>query len=161
MKKSTLLSLATAGAIVATSVGTFAVWDTLEATSTGSITVASPSVIVKATNMDNFTNNDSLGATEITYTGTAKFNVEGADKLTSLKLTPSVTAGDGTDLTDKVSIAVEQTGETLTGDSSQGYVDSKLAEGDNEYTVKVTVNDSTLSTKELNVSVKAEATPKE
>ena len=51
MKKSTLLSLATAGAIVLTSAGTYAVWDTLSGTSTGQITVANSSVTVAATNM--------------------------------------------------------------------------------------------------------------
>ena len=37
MKKSTLLSFVTAGAIVATSVGTYAAWDTLEATVGGTV----------------------------------------------------------------------------------------------------------------------------
>ena len=42
MKKSTLLSFVTAGAIVATSVGTYAAWDTLEATVGGTVNFGNP-----------------------------------------------------------------------------------------------------------------------
>ena len=39
MKKSTLLSLLTAGAVIATSAGTFAAWDQTQATTTGTVSL--------------------------------------------------------------------------------------------------------------------------
>lgn len=45
MKKSTILTFATAAAIVATSAGTFATWDTLSASQTVTLTYADPVVV--------------------------------------------------------------------------------------------------------------------
>lgn len=49
MKKSTLLSLATAGAIVATSVGTFAAWDVTQVTTETKSLTLGKAVVVQAT----------------------------------------------------------------------------------------------------------------
>ena len=89
MKKSTLLSLATAGAIVLTSAGTYAVWDTLSGTSTGQITVANSSVTVAATNMTFVEGTDTIGEDSIAYTGTAKFEVTDAgNNVNTMTLVP-------------------------------------------------------------------------
>ena len=95
MKKSTLLSLATAGAIVLTSAGTYAVWDTLSGTSTGQITVANSSVTVAATNMTFVEGTDTIGEDSIAYTGTAKFEVTDAgNNVNTMTLVPTVKNGE-------------------------------------------------------------------
>ena len=53
MKKSTLLSLLTAGAVIATSAGTFAAWDQTTATVTGELTIDKPvTVTVSALSLE-------------------------------------------------------------------------------------------------------------
>lgn len=94
-EKSTLLSLATAGAIVLTSAGTYAVWDTLSGTSTGQITVANSSVTVAATNMTFVEGTDTIGEDSIAYTGTAKFEVTDAgNNVNTMTLVPTVKNGE-------------------------------------------------------------------
>lgn len=157
-KKSTLLSLATAAAIVATTFGTYAVWDTLEDTAqSGEITIASPSVVVDAAQLD-LTGTDVIGAKEIAYEGTATFNITGQDKLASLKLTPTVEVAGKTLTADDYSVEITQDGDTLTGDATNGYVDSNL-DATNSYKVKVTVKNQDLAAGKMTVKVKGTATP--
>lgn len=155
-KKSTLLSLATAAAIVATTFGTYAVWDTLESETNQTVSIASPSVTVNASSTG-LVENDSVGAKTVDYSTTATFNITGADKLSLLTLTPTVTMTDGTSVTEGTDydVAITQTDDTITDG-----VDSKLTEGANAYDVKVTIKNSTLQGKEMKVTVKGEATPK-
>lgn len=160
-KKSTLLSLATAAAIVATTFGTYAVWDKMGDTATSNtITIASPSVKVEAKAM-NLDGTDVIGSDNIVYEGAATFNITGEGKLASLKLTPTVTV-EGKTLTDGAySVEITQASDnTLTGDAANGYIDTALETGENVYTVKVTVNDSTLAGDKMTVSVEGVATPK-
>lgn len=160
-KKSTLLSLATAAAIVATTFGTYAVWDTLKDTSTSNaITIASPSVKVEAKAM-NLDGTDVIGSDNIVYEGTATFNITGKDKLADLKLTPTVEVEGKTLTAEAYSVEITQTTDnTFTGDAANGYTDKTLEDGENAYTVKVTVKDSTLAASKMTVSVEGVATPK-
>lgn len=159
-KKSTLLSLATAAAIVATTFGTYAVWDTLTDTSTSNaITIASPSVKVEAKAM-NLDGTDVIGSDNIVYEGTATFNITGKDKLADLKLTPTVEVEGKTLTAEAYSVEITQTTDnTFTGDAANGYTDTTLEDGENVYTVKVTVKDSSLADGKMTVSVKGDATP--
>lgn len=92
MKKSTLLSLATAGAIVATSVGTFAAWDQMDATSNGTVKLRNP-VTVTATPMTTTTEVANYGGIP-TYTSIATFTVVDAPD-TGYELTSNVILKDG------------------------------------------------------------------
>lgn len=159
-KKSTLLSLATAAAIVATTFGTYAVWDTLKDTSTSNtITIASPSVKVKANDM-NLDGTDVIGSENIVYEGTATFNITGIDKLADLKLTPTVAVEGKTLTAEAYSVEITQaTDNTFAGDATNGYTDTTLETGENAYTVRVTVKDSSLADGKMTVSVEGVATP--
>lgn len=155
-KKSTLLSLATAAAIVATTFGTYAVWDTLTSETSQTVSIAKPSVTVNATSTT-LVENDSVGANTVDYSTTATFNITGADKLSSLKLTPTVTMTEGISVTEGTDYDVEI---TQTNDTITDGVDSKLDEGANVYDVKVTVKNKDLQGKEMKVTVEGVATPK-
>ena len=92
MKKSTILSLATAIAVVGTSAFTFAVWDETTASKTATLSVGSP-VKITADTFENFKEDSSrtLGNNPV-YTSDVTFNISGNDtgKATSLTLTPTV-----------------------------------------------------------------------
>ena len=60
MKKSTLLSLLTAGAVIATSAGTFAAWDQLE-TTTNEVTLKYAAGVNVSTTVQPTAITDSLG----------------------------------------------------------------------------------------------------
>lgn len=158
-KKSTLLSLATAAAIVATTFGTYAVWDQMDATAEGTAKIASPSVAVTAENIT-LTPNDVIGNNSIEYTGTATFNITGKDKLDNLKLTPEVTVAGADLTTGDYSVEITQTSDSgFTGDATLGYTDTNL-DATNAYTVKVTINNKDLADKDMTVNVIGVATPK-
>ncbi len=105
MKKSTLLSLLTAGAVIATSAGTFAAWDQTTATASSNVTINTRVKTEVATNLS-FTAPTELNTTDGTtsdYTGTAVINVENipeakkADyKLDVSEVSVYATAEDGT-----------------------------------------------------------------
>lgn len=92
MKKSTLLSLATAGAIVATSMGTFAAWDTMSVSTSGTVTLRNP-ITIEAPAMLAATETANYGETP-TYESKAEFTVTNAPT-TGYKLTPSVVVKNG------------------------------------------------------------------
>ena len=153
MKKSTLLSLLTAGAILVTSAGTYALWDTLEATSNGRFTVANSSI--KLSTQDTMTFNSptaTLNANEITYSSNATFTIDGELKndLTKLQLTlvPTVTKkSDGSSVSSGYTVSIKKGGSVLAGN-----VDKSLSTS-NTYTVEVTVTDASLAGVELNVEL--------
>ena len=154
MKKSTILSLATAIAVVGTSAFTFAVWDETTASKTATLSVGSP-VKITADTFENFKEDSSrtLGNNPV-YTSDVTFNISGNDtgKATSLTLTPTVKENDVTLSADKVDVTLEQTGDDT---GLLDLVDSKI-EASNKYTVKVTVKDAGLAAKELTVEVTGE-----
>ncbi len=152
MKKSTILSLATAGAIVATSAFTFAAWDKLEDTATGTVTIRA-AADVQATNINTFTETANFGdATNLpSYEGTAKFTLENIPKdLTGydFKVELDDAKIDTTSVKDNVDVK---------------FVDNFTAadnglNGEHDVTVTITPKDeaakATLSGKELNVTIK-------
>ncbi|WP_270640821.1 hypothetical protein [Longibaculum muris] len=154
MKKSTILSLATAIAVVGTSAFTFAVWDETTASKTATLSVGSP-VKITADTFENFKEDSSrtLGNNPV-YTSDVTFNISGNDtgKATSLTLTPTVKENDVTLSADKVDVTLEQTGDDT---GLLDLVDSKI-EASNTYTVKVTVKDAGLAAKDLTVEVTGE-----
>ena len=110
MKKSTLLSLLTAGAVIATSAGTFAAWDTTEATSSGELSFDSPvTIATTSTPTDAVVSGVDVtfkkGSTDLT-TGVDK-NVTDAANSYTVTITP--TSDDATEALTKA-LKVEVTG---------------------------------------------------
>lgn len=146
MKKTSLLSLLTAAAIVATSAGTYAVWDQMEATSNGVISVANKTVEVKTVNMDALTeSNANIGDKEAVYTGTAKFTVSGVEKISKIDV-KTVVSQDGTPINDTAKVEVTTT-----------PIETPI-NGENAVTVTVKVKDASLAGKQLTVATTATAT---
>lgn len=151
--KKSMLGLLTASAIVATTVGSFAVWDTLETTSTGSLTVRKP-VVVSTQAISNFTPAEEAGMP--VYSTPVAFNVAdlpASETASTLTLTPEIKNGE-TVVTDKFTVTIEGTGD----DALTNNVDSKVGEVNN-YTVKVKPNDTddakALADQALTVNIKA------
>lgn len=118
MKKSTILTFATAAAVLATSAGTFAVWDQLEAkTSAVEVTIRKPATVTADTPT-------AVQKTEIfdaapEYTTTAKFVVSDIPETeeNNYKFTPTVEVKDGADdVTSTVNATVKDAGTTLNGE---------------------------------------------
>ena len=138
MKKSTILTFATAVAIVATSAGTFAAWDQLEDTSDVANLVVGTPVTVQAGTLTTFSEESRvLGDTLPSYTSTVEFNVvDNNSKVSTLTL--------------QATIEITQDG---ADNGLTGNVDSKV-EATNTYNVKVSVKDASLAGETLKVSVK-------
>ncbi|MCR0271452.1 hypothetical protein MKA31_05060 [[Clostridium] innocuum] len=88
MKKSTLLSLLTAGAVIATSAGTFAAWDQTKAEKTATLALDKPVEVSFAASDLELNTTRSIGTDPI-YTGTTIVNVKdvpsGADASYEIK----------------------------------------------------------------------------
>lgn len=152
MKKSTLLSLATVGTIVATSIGTFAAWDTTTASISADVTLGNP-VTVTAGDFNNLSAETRTLGADPTYTSTVTFNVSDAGGLANtLTLTPTLkdSNGDAVD-SSKATVELSQTADaTFTNNT-----DTALEDGTNTYQVKVTVLDNSLKGETLTVDVAA------
>lgn len=137
MKKSTILTFATAAAVLATSAGTFAAWDKITDTKDTTLTYANPVTVTETITSPaetSYTLGGAAPATEVSVT----FAVDDQDKRASkLKVEPSVKLGN-TDLvtTGKVTVTVKE-GENILTDN----VDSEIA-ASNAYTVVVTPTDT-------------------
>lgn len=138
MKKSTILTFATAAAVLATSAGTFAAWDKISDTQTGTLTYANSVTI-----------NETLDApAKVTYDlGTetipdaqanVTFKVDDKDKRAGvLTVVPTVKQGEADLVTEgKVKVTVKKGGEALVDNK-----DSSIAEN-NDYTVVITPTDT-------------------
>lgn len=155
MKKSTLLSLATMAAIAVTSAGTYAVWDTTSSTSSGTLTVAQPKVTVTATELGTMEEGtDTLNATEITYTGSVVFDVKGVGTIDTMMLTPEVKDGDNAVAAADIDVVIKKGATSLT--EADGTFTDTPTEGENNYTVEVTVKNKDLAGKTLNVTLTGE-----
>lgn len=142
MKKTTILSLATAVAVVATSAGTYAAWDTLEVSKKASVTFSKP--VEVALNDLSFETTDALGSTrlasgDITITVTDTENQ--ADTLT---IKPEISVSDDSGITindfaiELVDKTVSHNSVALKGSASEGFKDKDFNHsGANTYTVKV------------------------
>lgn len=137
MKKSMLLSFVTAGAIIATSVGTYAAWDTLEAESTANISFRNPATVT-ATSLtkDTTKSNEDLGQ-DPKYVGTATF---------TLKDIPSTATTEGYSI--KYTVEVKQ-GDAVVDPSKYDAIvtdpdQADLADGAHTATVTITPKDTSL-----------------
>lgn len=155
MKKSTLLSLATAGAIVATSAFTFAAWDKLDATTQAvTIKMRKPAEVTVATDLATGTATETFNSMP-KYEATAKFNVADipASEEAKYEFTPTVKVMDTTnDVTSDVKITVVDAG-------------SASVNGNHDVTVTIEPKDETdeskaLADKNLTVTVKGEVKAK-
>lgn len=136
-KKSTLLSLATAAAIVATTFGTYAMWDTTTDSASANLTLRKP-VVVKAQSLADFSTTDEYGTTP-SYTSDVTFNVDNVDQVKNAKITLDTVVKQGqTDVTENFDIIYTEVGGTGLADN----VDSAVTDS-NKYTVKVTPKDTT------------------
>lgn len=156
MKKSTILSFATAAAILASTAGTYAVWDKLTAnaettfTVNANITKVEDFTIPTLTEVTGETTSDS-----VTYAQDFTINVEGSAK--SIAFTPTVTLSDGTAI-DSNFIEVSMLDDTVPmTPASNTYTDTSIT-ASNTYKIKVKVKDSSLNTKTLKVKIDANAT---
>ena len=150
--KKQLLGILTAAAIVVTTVGTFAVWDTIEGTSTGTVTLAEP-IMVTAENMT-FTEAKTMGDLP-TYSGEAVFKVANVEDLSKVRLALEATISDGETPVSNTDVTVSI---TQSGDATfNGSLDTDLAET-NTYTVTVKPNDTdaakALAGKSLSIAIK-------
>lgn len=162
MKKSTLLTVASVGAVALTSAMTFAAWDTLHADSNEAVVTFKQINVTKDANttltLDSTENTNLLENYAPSAEGTVKFNVEGLTELNGTKLTftPTVTNSNGDSVLDNVEVKIYE-GANKETDVTGG--DTTLTNG-NDYTVVVTpktsdADVSALANKELKVKVTA------
>lgn len=172
MKKSTLLTVASVGAVALTSAMTFAAWDNLEvtATSTNSVTFNQINVAKSADiTLSEPTKSDLKASYLPSTTGTVTFGITGIDASDlndkQLKLTPVVKA-DGAKITDTSSYElIIHDGEDSSSTALTNNTDTTIT-GTNSYTVEVKAIDSdkskaALANKAISVEITAtlEATP--
>lgn len=139
MKKSKILSILTAIAIVITTSVTYAAWDSLIDDTSADITFRNP---VTITVDPSYTLVESLGELNITpsASGTVNFTVSNEDNLANtLTIVPEVSGGTSVTVSDFDFVIVDSqeiSTPQLTGDSSSGFVDKSLTT--TNYTVTVT-----------------------
>lgn len=173
MKKSTLLSLLTAGAVIATSAGTYAVWDSLTADTEHKTVTLGQAVDVQAT-AGTFALNPASRTTFSTEAGqaasgdiTVLLDTVDAALQTGRKveLTPTITFKDGgTDMSvdaSQYSVVVKKGDTELTGVSGVYTDDGTTTALDftstgNKYTVVITPKDTSLAGKTVDVTVHVE-----
>lgn len=146
LKKTTLLSLATAAAVVVTSAGTFAAYDTVTATATAeNVTFRAP-VTIAAAEFTMSGEEDALN-TAPSATGVVTFTVEDAESLAQ-NLQLEITVQDGSvsqqlteeDFTFSVTDSSDGSNSGLSG-SETTWNDTDLTQ-ENKYTVTATLKDS-------------------
>lgn len=155
MKKSTILGILTAAALVTTSAATYAAWDKLEETATQNITVRDR-VNLDAT-ASVFTGGELEKTNdEINYTGTYTFTAKKLDKVTTLKLTPNVKGNDGQALqASQYDIVIKDNGTALSATDGV-YTDESVVDGANTYTVELKIKDTALAGQKIIVSISGE-----
>lgn len=153
MKKTTLLSLATAAAVITTSVGTFAAYDTLSASNSGNGAVLNfgAPVTVEMEVAAGEANDRALNEVP-SVTTTATVTVANEDSLgEKITLTFDLAGTDGTNLTEttdytldvKASSTYSDGSGTVTSQSDNiTFEDSNVAAGEKTYDVTVTLTES-------------------
>lgn len=139
MKKTTILSLATAVAVVATSAGTYAAWDTLEVSKAASVTFSKP--VEVALNELSFETTDTLGSTRMASDRITITVTDTDNQAETLTIKPEI-SGSGITIDDftieLVDNTVSHNSEPLGGSASTGFTDVDFNHsGANTYTVKV------------------------
>lgn len=142
LAKKQLLGILTAAAIVVTTVGSFAVWDTLSASKNASLTLDKPVTVTAGAEDVTFTAGTRTLETANTYTAdNLKFDVSMGTGVVSnpqLALETKVTIdGDSTetDVADAFTITLKKADAELAGG-----IDKTVTEGENAYTVVLTPN---------------------
>lgn len=139
MKKTTILSLATAVAVVATSAGTYAAWDTVEVSKTASVTFSKP--VEVALNNLSFETTDALGSARMASDDITITVTDTENRADTLTIKPEI-SGSGITIDDFTIELVDKTeshnSEPLGGSASEGFKDVDFNHsGVNTYTVKV------------------------
>lgn len=151
MKKTTLLSLATAAAVITTSVGTFAAFDTTSANNTGSgATLDFGTPVTVSMNMDEGVAGERTLGEAPSVTTTATVNVQNEDSLGEQITLDFVLAGDhGTTLTkgDDYTLEVKANSAYIGSDvqsvtPNSQYKDTNVTDGEKKYDVTVTLTDT-------------------
>lgn len=127
-------------AVVSTAASSFAQWDTLTATATGTVTIDKPITVTAETL--SLTGNNATRDLDVApeYTSTVTIKTEGAPDGTKLTLVPEVKTADGTGVTDKFTVELSGTGDN----ALTSNVDSKV-DAENTYSVKVTPKDNAVA----------------
>lgn len=146
MKKTKLLSLLTAGAVVCTTFGTFAAWDTLETSATQTVVISGQAKIGQATINAFATTSDPSTDDALVYTSSLTVETD-TSKIGSLTLTPTVITGGLTEGTD-YELEIEE-----------GNTDTTL-DAINTYTVKLTAKSANIAGKSVEVKVDVVGTKK-
>lgn len=129
MKKSTILTFATAAAVLATSAGTFAAWDQTSVSQTQNVTLAKP--VTMTLSQATLTTNKTVGADVPVYEGT------GTLKITNLPKTATTSTHEIT-YTAKVYTDAQKTTEAK-GVTATAKEETPAATLDDDHTVTVTV----------------------
>lgn len=149
LKKTTLLSIATAAAVITTSVGTFAAYDTVTAEATASNVSFRKPVTITAGEMGLNMTGGGSGSLSVapTASGEVTFKVTDADGLASnlkLDITVEDTSSSQKLTTDDFTFNIsDSSAEKNSGCSGNGttWNDTDLT-GENKYTVTATLKDS-------------------
>lgn len=140
MKKTTILSLLTIAMILATSVGTYAVWDNITASSkSNTVTLRKPVTIADQTSTKDLVVSSELSS-DVTASGSVSFQVANEDSLaTKLTLSEKVEAG--------ITVLEENTDYSIaySGSDVVGKVDSSVTNGEETYNYTITFTESGLS----------------
>lgn len=153
MKKTTLLSLVTAAAVVTTSVGTFAAYDTLTANNTGSgaaLDFGAP--VTVAMDLDAGSANERTLGEAPSVTTIATVTVENEDSLgEKIALSFDLAGTDGNSLQETTDYTLEVKANTAYSDGSGtitsksdnvNFEDSNVNAGEKKYDVTVTLTES-------------------
>lgn len=144
-KKTTLLSLATAAAVVVTSAGTFAVYDKTTATAgTTAVTLRKPVTVETS----DFVMNSDQGTLDAypSASGEVTFTIEDeADLAKQMDLEITVKGDSGLSTSD-FNFEVTQSGGGSVSGSGTSFTDTDI-DASNTYTIKATVNSDNVASK--------------
>lgn len=148
MKKTRILSVLTVAAIAVSSVATYAVWDTVTATSRQqTVTMRNP-VTISDTTVETEIDAEaaSLNPASVTADGAVKFNVQNTDSLAkSLVLSENVQAGGQGKMEEITDYTI-----VYSGTGVSGKTDSSVTNGEETYNYTITFTESGLNKLEQN-----------
>lgn len=140
MKKTTLLSLVTAATVVATSAGTFAIWDNKEAKTTDAFSLKAGTPINMKISASDFAAGTTVskGSDATTTVSVTPTNLEGSGNVKLTVLNPnSIPNGVKVTFKDDQNVDMPDTGFAVTDGTAQTY------------TVVVSINEDELGTQDL------------
>lgn len=157
MKKSTILGVLTAAALITTSAATYAAWD--QTTASADQTVDIRERVTLEANATAFSGGDlETTNNEIIYTGTYTFTAATVNgTVNTLQLTPTVKGNDGSTALEASKYAIEiKKGDTVLTSDGNVYTDSAVENGDNVYTVNLKIKNQDLAKTKVTVSINGE-----